>query len=118
MALVNGPRRKHDDIHSQIGTVSVLVTADACSWDWQGGLSAELSKHPVLTCMERDGPRTIVMGSFERLVSWSEEDSRIQHIVFENHAATNSRCKYEDRISSTLLNGFRFTGYQIFTPRG
>lgn len=39
----------------------------------EGGLSAELSKHPVLTCMESDGPRTIVMG-FGRLVSWSEED--------------------------------------------
>ena len=40
----------------------------------QGGLSAELSRHPVLTCMDSGGPRTIVMG-FERLVSWSEEDS-------------------------------------------
>eukprot|EP00438_Fugacium_kawagutii_P002717 Skav222419 [mRNA] locus=scaffold2890:78649:98092:+ [translate_table: standard] len=39
-----------------------------------GGLFAELSKHPVLTCVESD--RTIVMGSYSRLVSWSEEDWR------------------------------------------
>lgn len=39
----------------------------------EGGLSAELSRHPVLTCMDSGKPRTIVMG-FERLVSWSEED--------------------------------------------
>lgn len=38
----------------------------------EGSLSSELCQHPVLTCVESD--RTIVMGSFGQLVSWSEED--------------------------------------------
>jgi len=38
----------------------------------QGGLFAELAQHPILTCVESD--RTIILGSVERMVSWSEED--------------------------------------------
>jgi len=39
---------------------------------FQGGLFAELAQHPILTCVESD--RTIILGSVERMVSWSEED--------------------------------------------